>query len=815
MVFLCQSLASNAQTCEFPENGWKALGPIPILKEDVPYQGILVSCEHPKADTNYQQFYVGSNSSGLFYTEDGGYYWRNLSDAAGLIGMGVQDIALCTENPGIILLASGMTTYGKQYGQGLVYTLDHGRSWKVVKAINAKAYTHKIARRAVFLPGSYAAFASVEDELWFCEDIRDESTWKRVWKAMPENSAPGSFYIEELKLHPEFPGVPLLYIACSDPGKDQGGSKIFLLNIQRNFEISPIHLKNVEASARIDIAVSEASPNRLYCILNRPGSNFELLVSDSMGSDWRVQRSLNAYGMGMAGFELEVSPSDPEVLYYGGISFFKQVGIEEGTPRRVQGNIHDDTRDFLILKGSESNAKGSNDILLNANDGGLSINFYGAERPWQSLVGEESFGLNISQFYGIALHPLDTNIISGGLQDNGTMWWDKREKPKHIFGGDGSDCVYDGSQRMIASYNSGASPGKLFSYENARIHSFFKTSFGESNSPIEWSPSNPQKVFYGHSQAGNPPIFDLLALDLQTGELENLSNKGDKAIKAIGLSDADAEILYYANIHVSYDSEPEGIVWRSRNAGKDWTDISKGLEGSKSMRVSSIAVHPADPDILLVSYGGNSPHAKIFLSSNGGSSWEDVSAGLGISGINRLKYSKHGYAFAANDEGLYVFNQAEKNWSCFSKGLPIVPISDIAFDYCNQKIVIASFGRGLWEADYPFASSKSLLTPLVFDKDTVLSSSFSWDGDIRIKNKVQLEMRAEPKDTLRVELGPNSSIILEKKAQLTLVNTSINTRCKQGWNLRYAFSPRSKKVKAKLDIQSSELLKLEESDFNE
>lgn len=809
--FVFLAFQARSQNCTQPTEPWSPLGPVPIKKGKVPYQGILVSCEHPANDTLLQRFYVGSNSSGLYYTE-GSNYWTNLTESFKRPGLGIQDIALHEENPGLILLATGMSTYGKDYGQGLIYTFNHGLTWAQVKEINPGEFTNKIARRCMFLSGSYGAIAGVEDELWFTEDIRKENAWEMVWKAKPKSKAVGKYYIDEIKFHPRFPSTPIIYVAMSDPIVDDGGSKIYRINIQENFSVRPLKIEGVKPSPRIDIAVSPEKPDRLYCILNRPNSRFELYVSEDRGDSWTKRRKLNAYGMGMAGFEMEVSPTDPEVIYYGGISLYRQVGIDKGTPQRIQRNIHDDTRDFLVLKGSEKGYNSQNDVLLNANDGGLSINKGGAREDWNSLNGTGVFGLNISQFYGIAIHPMDTNIIAGGLQDNGTIVWHRDSLANHIYGGDGGDVAYTNDGALLANFNGGARPGKLFVHKNGNSKSFPKTSFGVSNSPLLIKRDG--KALYAHAQAGSPPIFDLVELDMNSGEIRNLSQKGDRAIAAIGVAASDEETIYYANINVSYGPEASETVWRSTDGGESWNDISKGLGGSKYHRVSAIAVHPADPERLIVSYHGNSKPAHVYLSTNGGGSWELISKGLPSYGTNRLKYSKHGVAFSATDLGMYVFDEALKEWTCFSAGLPSLPISDFEFDYCKNRIVASSFGRGLWEAEYPFQAKRNLIPAVTFDKDTVIDGSTSFHSDILLEKNVKLEIKGTERNQTKVYLDEGLNIKLKKGAELVLSNAELISNCSTGWSLMYNFGFLSKKVKAQFKQNgTSKVINLKQSDF--
>jgi hypothetical protein len=38
-------------------------------------------------------------------------------------------------------------------------------------------------------------------------------------------------------------------------------------------------------------------------------------------------------------------------------------------------------------------------------------------------------------------------------------------------------------------------------------------------------------------------------------------------------------------------------------------------------------------------------------------------------------------------------------WKLYGKDLPNVVVSDLEIDYENQKLVAATFGRGIWQAD--------------------------------------------------------------------------------------------------------------------
>ena len=77
-------------------------------------------------------------------------------------------------------------------------------------------------------------------------------------------------------------------------------------------------------------------------------------------------------------------------------------------------------------------------------------------------------------------------------------------------------------------------------------------------------------------------------------------------------------------------------VYRSDDAGKTWKHI--GLEGSWS--IAEIAIHPLNPDIVMVAvlgrlWSGNSERG-LYKSSNGGKSWQQVLSKNDSTGANDI-----------------------------------------------------------------------------------------------------------------------------------------------------------------------------------
>jgi hypothetical protein len=94
---------------------------------------------------------------------------------------------------------------------------------------------------------------------------------------------------------------------------------------------------------------------------------------------------------------------------------------------------------------------------------------------------------------------------------------------------------------------------------------------------------------------------------------------------------------------------------------------------------------------------------KVYRTTDGGSSWQNISYNLPNVPVNCIKtIPVTGELIAATDLGIYKFDEAANNWINKSSGLPNVIVSDIEFNQVLNKMYAATFGRGIWETDLSF-----------------------------------------------------------------------------------------------------------------
>jgi len=123
--------------------------------------------------------------------------------------------------------------------------------------------------------------------------------------------------------------------------------------------------------------------------------------------------------------------------------------------------------------------------------------------------------------------------------------------------------------------------------------------------------------------------------------------RGDNLARYVLIHPEDINILYLST--GIFDREAANSDWEERNpggegvlksydGGENWISINQGLE---NLYIGSLAMHPANPDILLAAAGNVAYQAGpgIYLTSNGGESWKKVGGGNDLTGITAVGFS--------------------------------------------------------------------------------------------------------------------------------------------------------------------------------
>ncbi|MBO0869973.1 MAG: hypothetical protein J2P15_15540, partial [Micromonosporaceae bacterium] len=125
--------------------------------------------------------------------------------------------------------------------------------------------------------------------------------------------------------------------------------------------------------------------------------------------------------------------------------------------------------------------------------------------------------------------------------------------------------------------------------------------------------------------------------------------------------------------------------------------------------ITGISIDTANPSKTYVSISGYARHwiigpndpgvGHVYQTTNGGSSWTDVSGNLPDLPANTI-VQHNGNLIVGNDTGVFVSSNNGSTWSRVGTNLPNVVVGQLSVDP-NGTLVAATHGRGIWTIPAP------------------------------------------------------------------------------------------------------------------
>ena len=172
----------------------------------------------------------------------------------------------------------------------------------------------------------------------------------------------------------------------------------------------------------------------------------------------------------------------------------------------------------------------------------------------------------------------------------------------------------------------------------------------------------------------------------------------------------------------------DGLIQRTPDAGRTWKNVTpKGLPAWS--KISTLDVSPLEPGVVYAAVDAHrlddfTPH--VYRTRDGGESWQEISSGLPASGfamVVRADTVRKGLLYAGTDTGVFVSFDDGDRWQALQANLPVAWVSDIKVH--RQDLVISTQGRGLWVLDdvtplrHIAASTSSAAATLVPPAETI------------------------------------------------------------------------------------------------
>lgn len=479
--------------------------------------------------------------------------------------------------------------------------------------------------------------------------------------------------------------------------------------------------------------------------------------SDDKGKTWRVVGNNNDRPMYYS--QIRVDPANPDIVYTMGAPFHKSIDGGK-TFRVVQGIAHSDHHAMWI------DPKNPKHLVL-GNDGGLDVSYDQGE-TWE-FVNTVAVG----QFYAVSADMRKPYYVCGGLQDNGS-WCGPSSKRStlgilnsdwfRIGGGDGFYTQQDPTDYNVIYVESQdgnvsrldlrlgrpvqikpraaarprpapAAGGETQPGEGAAFAA--QAGFGQPqaanivppppageqfrffwNTPIVLSPHNPRTVYVGANQFFRS--YDRGDTYLGSPDLTNNVSRFERPILQVSgdapmPSKHDGAGAYSSIVTISESPVMPGVLWAgtndgnlqlSRDGGATWKNVAGNVPGvPKETHVSRVEASHFEAGTCYASFDNHrvddlKPY--VFVTRDFGATWSSIAANLpAVGNVNVIRedLKNRNLLFAGTEFGLFVSLNGGGEWKRFMNGMPIVRIDDILIHPRDNDLIVGTHGRSIYILD--------------------------------------------------------------------------------------------------------------------
>jgi photosystem II stability/assembly factor-like uncharacterized protein len=707
-VSLVLPVASSAAQ-QLPENAyqelrWRMIGP---------FRGGRTRAA-AGVPTQPNVYYVGQVNGGVWKSDDYGRTWNPIFDHESTQSIGA--IAVAPSNPNIIYVASGEGLHRPDLsvGNGIYKSTDAGKTWTHLGLRDGE----QIPALAVDPRNPDRLFAAVLGHPYGPNEERGlfrSTDGGRSWqKAIYKDENTGA---SDVEIDPSNPDVVYasMWEAREGPWEDNNevngtGGGLFKSTDGGN-TWHPLTSGLPKDLSQIYVAIAPTDSHRLFATLGTASGGLGVYRSDDAGDTWsKITDDPRPSGR-IGGGDLpipRVDSKNPDIVYCastvtmkssdGGKTWFGFRGAPGG----------DDYQNLWI------NPNDPNTILLVSDQGALVTVNGGAS--WSSWYNQPT-----AQIYHVSITPTFPYRVCGGQQESGSVCISSRGNDGAITFRDwhpvgvieygyvapdplDADIVYGGGRSEVSKFH--WSTGHVQDVTPIPLrNSKYRTDRSE---PTMFSPLDPHVLYFASNvlfkTTDGGSSWQAISHDLTRENPGVPSTVGTLVPKG---AEKQRGVIYalapsFKNIDTLWAGTDDGLIWQTRDGGKNWNDITpKELTPwSKITQISASHFDDATAYASVSRFRINDNRPYLYRTHDAGKTWSLITAGLpdfGPVDTVREDTMRKGLLFAGTENAVWVSFDDGDHWQSLQLNLPHTSMRDLWIH--DDDLIVATHGRSFWILD--------------------------------------------------------------------------------------------------------------------
>ncbi|MCD4683192.1 MAG: T9SS type A sorting domain-containing protein, partial [Bacteroidales bacterium] len=497
---------------------------------------------------------------------------------------------------------------------------------------------------------------------------------------------------------------------------------------------------------RVILASAPSDENRVFALIAQgifygiPAYECHIIArSDDKGENWEmvsVPTASNWSFIAWHALTAAVDPNDADRFFIGALDMWRSTDAGESWIKRSnwQGTganfVHADHHRILFKDGSS-------DEFLVATDGGV---FYSDDAS-QSIItfSQKNSGFNTLQFYKCAINPeINTTFFLGGLQDNGTKYYDGNpiSNQNHVSGGDGGACFIDKNEPDV--FITSSQNNAFYFFGNYQfIGATFEWQSGNFISSVDYDYKLNTLYANAVTVTNNLPDQILRISGVPYGPVEggflNMGTGSNVPFTFVKYSEHSS--IGDARLFLGTQA---GRLFRVENANTDPVVLEIGSNSFPAAAISCIA-YAGSEDTLLVTFS-NYGVTSVWQSYDAGQSWEEREGNLPDMPVRWALYHPQysNSAMLATEIGIWTTYNLQDEfvlWAPDNNGLANVRIDMIQLRDADNTVLAGTHGRGFYTTTYLYDPTTKV-DELTYKSPSIYPNPTKGSITIELKNEI-------------------------------------------------------------------------------